>query len=413
MALVLGTVLASTDPVAVTAIGRRLALPPRVRALVQAESLFNDATSLLLFRVAVSVAVTVGAVSWGHVVGEFVLLAGGGTAVGALVAGGVILIRRRTTDPVLESVIALVTPYAGYVLAEAVHGSGVTAVVVSSVLIGTQTTRLTTAHVRLQLGAVYETVVFLLESVVFGLIGLELPTLIRALSSRAPYWPLQALAVTATLVVVRMLWVFPQSALLQRRRGTGARPSWRVPAVVSWAGARGVVPLAAALSIPLTAADGTPLPHRDLVLLLASAVIVITLVAQGFTLAPLVRRAGIAVAPADVRHEYVTARLHLDRAGLAHLEDLADLEIASDVVIDQMRRRLTARIDRFEADADASSDGASNESALSAYRVLRQDLLAVQRAELGRLFDTGAISDTTRRGLLRDLDREETGLGED
>ncbi|HEX9335080.1 MAG TPA: Na+/H+ antiporter [Pseudonocardiaceae bacterium] len=411
MALVLGTVLASTDPVAVTALGRRLALPPRVQALVQAESLFNDATSLLLFRVAVSVAVTVGAVSWGHVVGDFLVLAVGGALVGALVAGGVILIRRRTTDPVLEAVIALVTPYAGYVLAEAVHGSGVTAVVVCAILIGTQTSRLTTAHVRLQLGAVYQTVVFLLESVVFGLIGLELPTLVRELSSQEGYWPLQALAVTGTLLAVRILWVFPLAAVLQRRGGQ-RRPSWQVPAVVSWAGARGVVPLAAALSIPLVTDDGSALPHRDLVLLLASAVIVITLVVQGFTLAPLVRRAGIAVAPDDVRHEHTLAELHLARAGLAHLEQLADLELASDVVLDQLRGRLTERIDRIEADrtVDVNQDSAPT---LAAYRALRRDVLSVQRAELGRLFDAGTISDTTRRRLLRGLDLEEAGLGED
>ncbi len=408
MALVLGTVLASTDPVAVTALGRRLSLPPRVQALVQAESLFNDATSLLLFRVAVSVAVTVGAVSWGHVAGEFVLLAGGGALVGALVAGGVILIRRRTTDPVLEAVIALVTPYAAYVLAESIHGSGVTAVVVASIVIGTQTSRLTNAHVRLQLGAVYQTVVFLLESVVFGLIGLELPTLVRELTGAEPNWPLQALAITGTLIAVRILWVFPLSAVLQRRGGR-TRPTWQVPAVVSWAGARGVVPLAAALSIPLATDDGTPLPHRDLVLLLASAVIVITLVVQGFTLAPLVRRAGIAIAPADVAHEHTVAQLHLARAGLTHLEQLADSELASDVVLDQLRRRLSARIDRIEADRSS----ADTEPPPSDYRALRRDVLSVQRAELDRLFDAGTISDTTRRRVLRGLDLEEAGLGDD
>jgi CPA1 family monovalent cation:H+ antiporter len=408
MALVLGTVLASTDPVAVTALGRRLSLPPRVQALVQAESLFNDATSLLLFRVAVSVAVTVGAVSWGHIAGEFVLLAGGGALVGALVAAGVILIRRRTTDPVLEAVIALVTPYAAYVLAEAIHGSGVTAVVVASIVIGTQTSRLTNAHVRLQLGAVYQTVVFLLESVVFGLIGLELPTLVRELTGAEPNWPLQALAITGTLIAVRILWVFPLSAVLQRRGGR-SRPTWQVPAVVSWAGARGVVPLAAALSIPLATDSGAPLPHRDLVLLLASAVIVITLVVQGFTLAPLVRRAGIAIAPADVAHEHTVAQLHLARAGLTHLEQLADSELASDVVLDQLRRRLSARIDRIEADRSS----ADTEPSLSGYRALRRDVLSVQRAELDRLFDAGTISDTTRRRVLRGLDLEEAGLGED
>jgi CPA1 family monovalent cation:H+ antiporter len=350
------------------------------------------------------------------VAGDFVLLAGGGVLVGAVVAAGVVLIRRRTTDPVLETVIALVTPYATYVLAEALHGSGVTAVVVAGVAVGTQTSRLTSPHTRLQLGAVYQTVVFLLESVVFGLIGLELPTLVRALSGRGPGWLLQALAITATLIVVRVLWVFPLAALLRRRGGRG-RPSWQVPTVVSWAGARGVVPLAASLSIPLATDAGTPLPGRDLVLLLSTAVIVITLVVQGFTLAPLVRRSGIAIAPADVRHEDTVARLHVAQAGLDHLTQLADLELAPDVVIDQLRRRLQARIDRIETDRAAAINHADiddpADTGVVAYRALRRDVLSVQRGELDRLYEAGTISDATRRRVERGLDLEDAGLGDE
>ncbi|MFD4322934.1 cation:proton antiporter, partial [Streptomyces sp. NPDC058548] len=261
MAFVLGAVLASTDPVAVTALGRRLALPPRVQVLVQAESLFNDATSLVLFRVAVGVAVASSAVSWGSAGGEFALLAGGGTVIGAGVALLVGVIRRRTEDPVLETVIALVTPYAAYVLAESAHTSGVTSVVVAGVVLGGRGDRLTDARIRLQLHAVYGTVVFLLESVVFSLIGLALPTLIRELPEGYGLWPLHALAVAATLIAVRMVWLFPLSALMQRKGGAPGA-SWRVPAVLTWAGTRGVVPLAAALSIPVVAADGTVLDQR-------------------------------------------------------------------------------------------------------------------------------------------------------
>ncbi|HEX3787471.1 MAG TPA: Na+/H+ antiporter [Pseudonocardiaceae bacterium] len=416
MALVLGTVLASTDPVAVTALGRRLSLPTRVQVLVQAESLFNDATSLLLFRVAVTFAVTTGALSVGHTAGEFVLLAGGGAAVGGLVAAGVLLIRRRTEDPVLETVIALVTPYAAYVLAESVHASGVTAVVVASVVIGARSTDLSSARIRLQVGAVSQTVVFLLESVVFGLIGLELPNLIRDVSGVSAKWPLEALAITATLVVIRVLWVFPLAALAQRRGG--ARPSWQVPAVVSWAGARGVVPLAAALSIPLTTADGGPLAGRDLALLLSSAVIVITLVVQGFTLAPLVRRAGIAIPRDDLRREYTSTRLRLVNTGLAHLDELADQRQLPDSVLDPLRDRLRARVLRLRSEAltdDAPDDPPEQPAEItpSAYRRLRRDLVAVQQAELARLFDQGEVTDATRRGLQRLLDLEDVGLGDE
>ena len=294
MAFVLGAVLASTDPVAVSALARRLSLPVRVQTLVQAESLFNDGTSLVLYQIAVSLAVggTAAMAATGillHGVGEFAVLAGGGVLVGAVVAAGVIVVRRRITDPVLETVAALVTPYAAYLLGETFHVSGVTAVIMAGLVIGTRRSRITTAQTRLHLHSVYQTVVFVLESVVFGLIGLELPELVRA-TGHPGHWLTAALAVTGTLIAVRVAWVFPLSAVYQWRRGT--RRAWPVPAVVSWAGTRGVVPLAAALSIPLTTASGAALPQRDLVLVVTAAAIVVSLIAQGFTLEPLARFAG-------------------------------------------------------------------------------------------------------------------------
>jgi Na+/H+ antiporter len=412
MAFVLGTVLASTDPVAVAALARRLSLPPRVQALVQAESLFNDATSLLLFRVALSVAIAGGVVSWGRTLAEFAILAGGGVAVGAVIAGGAFLIRRRTEDPVLETVVALVTPYGAYVLAESIHASGVTAVVVASIILGTQATRLTTARIRLQLSAVFQTVVFLLESVVFGLIGLQLPALLRGQAGGDTRWPLQALLIAATLMVVRVAWVFPLAAIRQRREGA-ERSSWRVPAVVSWAGTRGVVPLAAALSIPLatsgpaTTSSAAALPDRDLVLLLTTAVTVITLVVQGFTLAPLVRRVGIALTPDDVTQEHTTARLALAHAGLSHLDYLTDTHAAPDFVIAALRNSWQDRIERIKDHRNGEPSRAA-----SIYRQLRRDLLDVENAELDRLYHDGTITDATRRRIQRSLDLEYTGLGE-
>jgi CPA1 family monovalent cation:H+ antiporter len=405
MAFVLGAVLASTDPVAVTALGRRLPLPPRLHALVQAESLFNDATSLVLFRVAVSVAVAGGVVSVGHAAGEFMLLAGGGALLGAAVAAVVAMIRRRTEDPVLETVVHLVTPYAAYVTAEALHTSGVTAVVVASVILSGQASRLTNAQIRLQLHAVTATVVFLLESVVFSLIGLELPTLIEHLEGGAGRWILPVLVITVTMLAVRMLWVFPLHAAMQRRRGR--RPSWRVPVVVTWAGARGVLPLAAALSIPLVTADGAPLPHREPVLLITTAVIVVTLIVQGFTLAPLVRRSGIALSQGHARDEDATARLRMATAALAHLEQVADLEAAPEAVVDRLRRSLQARIDSARI---GTADGDPAESDFDVHRQVRRDLINVERNELIRLYETGVIGDGTRRRIERMLDLQDAGL---
>jgi CPA1 family monovalent cation:H+ antiporter len=418
MAFVLGAVLASTDPVAVSALGRRLSLPPRVQALVQAESLFNDATSLVLFQIAVSFAVagTAGRTTPGgvllHGAGQFAVLAAGGAAVGGVLAAGVILLRRRVTDPVLETVVALVTPYAAYVLGQALHVSPVMAVIVAGLVIGGRRERITTAPSRLQLHSVYQTVIFLLETVVFSLIGLQLPALIRNLPG-GEAWPADALAVAGTLMVTRVLWVFPLSAVVQRRSGV-RRPSWPVPAVVSWAGTRGVVPLAAALSIPLTSASGAPLPQRDLILVLATTVIVISLVVQGLTLEPLVRLTGIARQD-DGRHEETVARLRLAEAALARLDELADDasatdERAADDAIDRARAGLQARIGRTRARIDgteaAEPDGLTD-------RDLRRALNAAENAELARLYDDGTISQPTRQRLQRGLDLEAARLSDD
>ena len=410
MAFVLGAVLASTDPVAVSALGRRLSLPARVQTLVQAESLFNDGTSLVLFQIAVSFAVgsaaETGAGALLHGVGEFAVLAGGGAAAGAVVAAGVIVVRRRITDPVLETVTALITPYVAYLLGETLHVSGVTAVIVAGLAIGAWRSKITTAQTRLQLHSVYQTVIFLLESAVFALIGLELPTLVRDLG-RTGRWPLAALAVTVTLIVTRVAWVFPVWAVSQWRRGQ-RRPSWPVPAVVSWAGTRGVVPLAAALSIPLTTVSGAPLPQRDLVLVLAAAAIVISLVVQGFTLEPLARFAGFGAA-AGSAHEETIARLRLAEAGLARLDELAEAGAAPDEVIDRLRTGLEARIGTTRARLDQGADAAG--TALTE-RELRADLIGAENAELSRLYDAGTISAATRGRLQRGLDLEIARLTE-
>ncbi|GAA1251163.1 Na+/H+ antiporter [Kitasatospora nipponensis] len=435
MAFVLGAVLASTDPVAVTALGRRLALPTRVQTLVQSESLFNDATSLVLFKVAISLAVTAGSVSVGAAAGEFLLLAGGGALVGGASAALVAAIRSRTEDPVLETVIALVTPYAAYVLAEDLHTSGVTAVVVAGVALGAQGHRLTTARIRLQVRAVYQTVVFLLESVVFAIIGLELPSLIRDLTPQESGWPWQALLIALTLILIRLLWIFPTAWITQRQRPRdgGSGLNWRVPAVLTWAGTRGVMPLAAALSIPLLADDGSPLPYRELVLVLTTSVVAFTLVVQGFTLAPVVRASGIALEPeATVREEAQAAETVL-RVALERLESLVDTESVAEVVADRMRRDLLARLEYTRirlADAQLGADGTAEadtgegsgegEGQLSGqdvatvlgYRRLRRDLIAVESAELRRLYDEQRISDATRSSLQHALDLEEAGLGE-
>jgi CPA1 family monovalent cation:H+ antiporter len=200
------------------------------------------------------------------------------------------------------------------------------------------------------------------------------------------------------------------SAAMQRRRGVGA-VSWRVPAVISWAGTRGVMPLAAALSIPLLAHDGHPLPHRSLVLVLTTGVVVLTLVLQGFTLAPVVRASRIALEPAATTREEAEARDRLARAGLARLEQVADVEAAPEVVVDQLRRSLQARLDHARAVLDEELDADS--TLMAAHRDLRHELIRAEAAELARLYADSRITDATRRRLQRALDLEEAGIVEE
>jgi CPA1 family monovalent cation:H+ antiporter len=180
---------------------------------------------------------------------------------------------------------------------------------------------------------------------------------------------------------------------------------------VSWAGARGVVPLAAALSIPLTTVSGAALPYRDLILVLATAVIAISLIVQGFTLGPLARFAGLARPPADAWRQEAMARLRLAEAGLARVDELASLEAVPAVVIDRLRHDLQARISRSRdrMEYGMTGDGLAD----STYRRIRRDLIAVENTELGRLYAAGTVSEATRRRLQRTLDLEAAALGDE
>lgn len=397
LAFLLGAVLSATDPVAVTALGRRLALPERLQTLVQAESLFNDATSLILFRVSAIIAVSAAAISWQTIVGEFALLAVGGALCGGIVAAVVAVVRYRTTDPVVESVITLVTPYLAYVLAEELHTSGITAVVVVSVALGAVATRLTTPATRLQIHAVHATVVFVLESVVFALIGLQLPSLVRSQAVSNQAWLLTVVLIVVTLVVMRVVWIYPLAAYHQWRHHAGnSRPMWQVPVVLSWAGTRGVVPLAAALSIP------AEVPLRELLVLLAVGATVASLVVQGFTLGPLVHQVELTVPHADLTQDYHKAWTHLVTTGEDHLNELEQIEALAPVLVERARQSLRSR--------DHSPE---HEDISQAYLRLRQDLVRLQSLQLAALYRAGEVTESTRRRIQRELDLDAERFADD
>jgi CPA1 family monovalent cation:H+ antiporter len=376
--------------------------------IVEGENLTNDWTALVLYRFAV-VAVVSGSFSLWEAFPKFLATGVGGVVVG-LIAGRVIReVRARIDDPPTEITISIVSGYAGYLPAEELGLSGVIAAVTTGLYMGWHTPQLTTALMRLQGVAVWEILTFLLNAVLFLLVGLQLPGVIEGLSGRTTgeliWW---SLLVSGVVIGVRLLWMFtvPYAVRMADRRTTGQRrapPAERL--AVGWAGMRGSVSLAAALAIPLTT-DAGAFPNRELIVFLAFAVIFVTLVGQGLTLAPLIDRLGLKDDGAEEREEQA-ARQRLAEAGIARIEELGEPDWISPESVGRARAALDYRSRRFGALVEGNGD---LEERTVAWRRLQHELFDAQREQLIELRNRGEISDEVRRKIERDLDLEESRL---
>jgi monovalent cation/hydrogen antiporter len=412
-AFTLGAIVSPTDPIAATAIARRLGVPRRIIAILEGESLVNDATALVAYRVALG-AVVSGSFSVWEAGLRFVLGALGGVVVGLAVGWIVRQVRRRLDDPPVEITISLMTGYFAFLPAELLGVSGVLAAVTAGVYLGWHTPELTTAEVRLQGAAVWEIGTFVLNAVLFILIGLQLPGILDNLEGTSGQTLLAyAAAVGATVIVVRILWVFPATYLprkLSRRlRERDPAPPWSAPALIGWAGMRGAVSLAAALALPFTTDAGTPFPGRDLVIFLAFCVILVTLVGQGLSLPFAIRLLGLEADAAVVEREEAKARIHAAEAALARLDALVPEGWVREDTEERVRGMYQFRLSRFGARFDDGDDGAIEERSV-AYQRLRRELLAAERRAVVELRRVGRIGDEVMNPILRDLDLEESRL---
>jgi monovalent cation/hydrogen antiporter len=408
-ALALAAVVAPPDAVAAVAVGRRLGLPRRMMTVLTGESLFNDATALTVLRVAVAATAGAGFSLWSGL-GEFLLVGVGGVALGAVLGRAVHQVRLRLRDPRLESALGLVVPFAAYALAEQVHFSGVLAVVVTGLYLGHHAPQAGYAT-RLQDQAVWQAADTVLEAFVFALIGLQLPAVIRGVGDLGPLL-ITAAAVLATAVLARAAWVFPviylPRVLFSRVSARDPAPPWQVPAVISWAGMRGVVTLTAAFSIPLVTNFGAPFPGRSEIIFLAFCVTVGTLLLHGLTLPWVIRRLGV-----EGRESYDDALAEADAIHAATQAALARLESASDgapqSVITRLRKAaehrshsVWERLGRPETEL--------GEAPSVIYRRLRLEMLAAERETLVELRDAGRINDEVLSRTLHELDLEEAML---
>jgi CPA1 family monovalent cation:H+ antiporter len=402
-AFALGAIVSPTDPLAATAIGRRLGVPRRIITLLEGESLVNDATALVAYRIAVAAAVSGGFVVWQAGL-RFVVTAAGGVAVGLLAGWLVAELRRRLDDPVVEIVVSVFTGYAAYLPAELLGVSGVLAAVTAGIYVGWRAPTLASPSTRLLGFSFWEVLVYLANAVLFILVGLQLQPILEGLDGTA-VTVLGAL-VSAVVIGARLGWSFSVPYLI---RAIDRRPSQvmrragaRERLVVGWSGMRGAVSLAAALALPLD------FPMRNLILFLTFAVILATLVLQGLTLPMLIRRLGVHGDDAEEREE-LRARLAAANAALERLDELAGEDWTRDDTVERLhglydfrRRRLKARAGKIE------DDGAEDRSL--AYQRLVRELLQAQRGAIVRLRNQGVISNDVMHRIERELDLEDTRL---
>ncbi len=410
VALVLGAIVSPPDAVAATAIAQRLRLPRQIVTILEGESLVNDATGLVLLKFATAAVVT-GSFPVAKGALEFVLLVAGGIAVGFALGHLFVFLQRFLDDAILATTASILASFLVYIVAERLHVSGVLAVVVAGLLQGRYVPYIWSPSMRVEGTAVWQTLVFLLNALVFVLIGLQLPMILRGLDRPWPAVVDGIFAAFGAMVVVRLVWMFPGAYLPRllsaRYRKTHPYPPWQAVTIVGWAGMRGVVSLAAALSLPLALADGSPFPARNFIIFLTFSVILGTLVIQGLTLPPLIRWLRVAedrTAEREERH----ARLALAEAAIGHLDGKLDDGALHAHQVHPVRSEYVQRIRSLKGlDGGMPSAGLAT---VGSTKTLRQETLDVQRRQLLRLRDEEVIGDDVLHRIQHELDLEDMGL---
>jgi len=415
-ALALGAIVAPPDAVAATSIARRAGLPRRLVTLLEGESLLNDATALVAYRVAVGIAVGAVAVGVGAIGGDFVVASLGGLVVGYVVARVLAWVRAMVEDDLLDNALALITPFVAYLPAEAIHASGVLAVVITGLYLGHRESALMSASSRLVSHAIWRMIEFLLQGIVFVLIGLQLPELLRGLGGyRSGLVAGGTLVVIAAVILSRFAYVFPVTyltRLIKRGHASEPGPPWQVPAVISWAGLRGVVSMAAAFALPLTTLDGAAFPQRDLILFITFMVVLVTLVVQGLTLPWVIRRLRLPRPdPIEDALQEAQGQEAAATAALARLNELVEQDPPPPGVAEALRENAEyRRLAAWERLGAERTGRGHHETPSAAYRRLRQAMIQAERDEFVARRDRGDLDEEILSEVNRRLDLEEAAL---
>jgi len=407
---VFGALISPPDAVAALSFTQNLRVPRKIIVILEGESLVNDATSFISFRFAVA-AVMTGSFSLGHASLRFLFVAVGGVCVGLAVGWLATQVQKRLDDPPVQTMFSLLTPYIAYFSGEKLHVSGILAVVIAGMYYGWRVPRILSGRMRLQAVPVWEMVLFILNGILFMLIGLQLPQVIRALPPGSAF-QVATLAVLVLLVIVlvRFGWIFAATYLprfFSRTLRRKNRIPWQQTALMAWTGMRGADSLAGALAIPFLLPNGEPFPGRNLILLVTFCVIFATLVLQGLTLAPLVRWLGIEDDHATEKEETL-ARLKANEAALAHVEEMEALHRTNPKTAERLRAEYVDRIQQLRGEGPPEKTVRRLFS--RDFEDLAREALETERETVIGLRNDEVISDQALRRIQHDIDLAEARL---
>ncbi|PYI92138.1 MAG: Na+/H+ antiporter [Verrucomicrobia bacterium] len=407
---VFGALISPPDAVAALAVTKDLRVPRKIIVILEGESLVNDATSFISFRFAVA-AVLTGTFSLGQASAQFLFVAAGGIAVGLATGWLATQVQKRLDDPPVQTMFSLLTPYVAYFSGEKLHVSGILAVVIAGIYYGWRAPRVLSGRMRLQAVPVWQMVTFILNGILFMLIGLQLPQVIHALPPGSTVAIVKlALLILLAIILVRFVWLFVATYLPRlfspafRRRNPAP---WQQTALIAWTGMRGADSLAGALAIPFVLADGAPFPGRDLILLLTFCVIFGTLVLQGLTLKPLVGWLSIVDDHVTEKEERL-ARLKANEAALARVEDMGSSNRARAQSVERLRSEYADRIRQLSK--EPSQGGGLHRLYSRDFEELAREALETERETVIALRNEGSISDEVLRHIQHDIDLAEARL---
>lgn len=418
LGFLLGGIISPPDAIAATSVLKNVSVPKRLVAILEGESLVNDASSLIVFRFALA-AVVSGQFDFGNAVMQFILAAGMGIGIGIGVACIIYIIHTRLpTTPSIDAALTAMSPYIMFLAAEQFHFSGVLAVVSGGLFLSYRSHKiLKRGDSRMQATGFWTTITFILNGLVFILIGLELPIVIAELGDYSVWQAVQyGLIISFVAIVVRLLWVFPIAYvpiwLNNRVRADNANPTWKGPLIIGWVGMRGVVSLASALSIPLLITNGEVFPYRNLILFITFIVILVTLVFQGLTLTHVIR--WVNIKESDVRpplsQQEAGIQLRLKEAGLALLNDKFQSDLVNNELVGLLKKNMEEDITEIRARLESLECDTMAKEEIERYNQVLAELYVRQRDELFQLRRAEAFSDDVIRKQEAQIDLDETKI---